>query len=208
MNFYIRLMHFIWNDFFQYYRQARLKALSQVFPDMFDKETEMLCIKTEASRRRYNYPRPYSEPPSPSSSRPTTPGASLHGSDDEEDIDDEREVIIHSHRNISYIVCSLNRLLLFICSWRNCRNTEVINCTQFVADENIIFNTQYFKICIYLFIYFFWKCVFKIQFFLNQIMYKKNIVAAAKSTFIFMRVEFFFFYHTKNIIGLKVTSKT
>jgi len=75
---------------FQYYRQARLKALSQVFPDMFDKETETLCI-TEASRRRYNYPRPYSEPPSPSSSRPTTPGASLHGSDDE-DIDDEREV--------------------------------------------------------------------------------------------------------------------
>lgn len=57
---------------------------------MFDKETEMLCI-TEVSRRRYNYPRPYSEPPSPSNSRPTTPGASLHGSDDE-GIDEEREV--------------------------------------------------------------------------------------------------------------------
>lgn len=76
---------------FQYYRQARLKALCQVFPDMFDKETETLCITEASSRRRYNYPRPYSEPPSPSSSRPTTPGASLHGSDDE-DIDDEREV--------------------------------------------------------------------------------------------------------------------
>lgn len=75
---------------FQYYRQARLKALCQVFPDMFDEKTEMLCI-TEASRRRYNYPRPYSEPPSPSSSRLTTPGTSVHGSDDE-DIDDEREV--------------------------------------------------------------------------------------------------------------------
>lgn len=72
---------------FQYYRQARLKALCQVFPDMFDKETETLCITEASSRRRYNYPRPYSEPPSPSSSRPTTPGAS-----DDEDIDDEREV--------------------------------------------------------------------------------------------------------------------
>lgn len=61
---------------------------------MFDKETEMLCI-TEASRR-YNYPRPYSEPPSPSSSRPTTPGASLHGSDDE-GIDEEREVITYNN---------------------------------------------------------------------------------------------------------------
>ncbi|XP_025196228.1 glycogen [starch] synthase [Melanaphis sacchari] len=79
-----------WRNLGIYYRQARLKALCQVFPDMFDEETEMLCI-TEASRRRYNYPRPYSEPPSPSSSRPTTPGASLHGSDDE-DIDDEREL--------------------------------------------------------------------------------------------------------------------
>lgn len=58
---------------------------------MFDKETEMLCI-TEASRHRYNYPRPYSEPPSPSSSRPTTPGTSVYGSDNEDDIDDEREV--------------------------------------------------------------------------------------------------------------------
>ncbi|XP_029341216.1 glycogen [starch] synthase [Acyrthosiphon pisum] len=79
-----------WRNLGIYYRQARLKALCQVFPDMFDKETETLCI-TEASRRRYNYPRPYSEPPSPSNSRPTTPGASLHGSDDE-DIDDEREL--------------------------------------------------------------------------------------------------------------------
>lgn len=75
---------------FQYYRQARLKALCRVFPDMFDEETEMLNI-TDASRRRYNYPRPYSEPPSPMSSRPTTPAASIHGSDDG-DIDEEREV--------------------------------------------------------------------------------------------------------------------
>jgi len=87
-----------WRNLGIYYRQARLKALCQVFPDMFDKETEMLCI-TETSRRRYNYPRPYSEPPSPSNSRPTTPGASLHGSDDE-DIDDERELAeLSNHKN-------------------------------------------------------------------------------------------------------------
>ncbi|XP_050531549.1 glycogen [starch] synthase isoform X2 [Daktulosphaira vitifoliae] len=72
-----------WRNLGIYYRQARLKALCQVFPDMFDEETEMLCI-TDASRRRYNYPRPYSEPPSPMSSRPTTPAASIHDSDDEE----------------------------------------------------------------------------------------------------------------------------
>ena len=43
--------------------------------------------------RTFNYPRPLSEPPSPSSSRITTPAASVHGSDDEEDeVDEEKEV--------------------------------------------------------------------------------------------------------------------
>lgn len=87
-----------WRNLGIYYRQARLKALCQVFPDMFDKETETLCITEASRRRRYNYPRPYSEPPSPSSSRPTTPGASLHGSDDE-DVDDERELAELSEHN-------------------------------------------------------------------------------------------------------------
>lgn len=43
---------------------------------------------------RFNYPRPISEPPSPLSSRHTTPAASIHGSDDEDEdeIDEEKEV--------------------------------------------------------------------------------------------------------------------
>lgn len=41
---------------------------------------------------RFSYPRPLSEPPSPSSSRLTTPAASVHGSDDEDEVDDEKEV--------------------------------------------------------------------------------------------------------------------
>lgn len=78
---------------------------------MFDKETEMLCITETSSRRRYNYPRPYSEPPSPSSSRPTTPGASVHGSDDE-DIDDEREVIIKFYFYNIVNLCIINIYLI------------------------------------------------------------------------------------------------
>lgn len=70
---------------FQYYRQARMKALHSVFPDY---KEEM-----EAGIGMLNYPRPYSEPPSPSSSRVTTPVASRHGSDDENDsVDSEGEV--------------------------------------------------------------------------------------------------------------------
>lgn len=43
--------------------------------------------------KNFRYPRPYSEPPSPNSSRPTTPGTSVRGSDDEEDeVDEENEV--------------------------------------------------------------------------------------------------------------------
>jgi glycogen(starch) synthase len=37
----------------------------------------------------YSFPRPISEPPSPSSSRVTTPAPSQHGSDDERDDDQE-----------------------------------------------------------------------------------------------------------------------
>lgn len=43
----------------------------------------------------FRYPRPYSEPPSPFSSRPTTPGTSVRGdSDDEDEVDSETEVRI------------------------------------------------------------------------------------------------------------------
>lgn len=43
----------------------------------------------------FRYPRPYSEPPSPLSSRPTTPGTSVRGDSDDEgedEVDSENEV--------------------------------------------------------------------------------------------------------------------
>ncbi|EFA05468.1 Glycogen [starch] synthase-like Protein [Tribolium castaneum] len=74
-----------WRSLGVYYRQARMKALHSVFPDY--KEEMDNGIAT------LKYPRPISEPPSPSSSRVTTPAASLHGSDDESDsVDEEREL--------------------------------------------------------------------------------------------------------------------
>ena len=75
------LIHFlvfrVWR--LQYYRQSRMKALKIVYPDMADEE------ETGGSGRM-SYPRPISEPPSPSSSRATTPAPS----DDE--VDSEGEV--------------------------------------------------------------------------------------------------------------------
>lgn len=74
--------------FFCYYRQARIKALRAVFPDYRD-ELE------NGVGSSFKYPRPLSEPPSPSSSRVTTPAASVHGSDVEESddsVDSEGEV--------------------------------------------------------------------------------------------------------------------
>lgn len=51
----------------------------------------------------FNYPRPLSAPPSPSSSRHTTPHGSRHGSDDEDEdsVDDElelKELGINNHQ--------------------------------------------------------------------------------------------------------------
>lgn len=62
-----------------------MKALHAVFPDYEeDMNNGIGTLK---------YPRPISEPPSPSSSRVTTPAASLHGSDDESDsVDEEKEL--------------------------------------------------------------------------------------------------------------------
>lgn len=62
-----------------------MRALYEVFPDLKqDIDEDVGSIK---------YPRPISEPPSPSSSRVTTPAASIHGSDDESDsVDEEGEV--------------------------------------------------------------------------------------------------------------------
>uniref|UniRef100_A0A7R9AX13 Glycogen [starch] synthase n=1 Tax=Timema shepardi TaxID=629360 RepID=A0A7R9AX13_TIMSH len=75
-----------WRNLGIYYRQARMKALHTLYPEMASEDDE-------SSVRRFNFPRPISEPPSPSTSRPTTPGGSLHGSDDEDEVDEEKEVI-------------------------------------------------------------------------------------------------------------------
>lgn len=47
--------------FFQYYRQARAQALKIVYPDYVDHMDRELG-------KRFNYPRPISEPPSPTHS--------------------------------------------------------------------------------------------------------------------------------------------
>lgn len=64
-----------------------MRALHAVFPELEERE--------EGGIGSIKYPRPISEPPSPSSSRVTTPAASVHGSDeeDEDEVDEEQEVI-------------------------------------------------------------------------------------------------------------------
>jgi glycogen(starch) synthase len=70
-----------------------MRALQKVYSD--------LDLDDDASVGRFNYPRPISEPSSPSSSRHTTPAASRHGSDDEDEVDEEKEVIICQLTNYS-----------------------------------------------------------------------------------------------------------
>ncbi|XP_043514270.1 glycogen [starch] synthase [Frieseomelitta varia] len=74
-----------WRNLGIYYRQARIKALTTVYP-------ELASEYAEGGVGRFNYPRPISEPPSPSSSRHTTPAASVHGSDEEDEVDEEKEL--------------------------------------------------------------------------------------------------------------------
>jgi len=66
-----------WKSLGIYYRQARLRALKCVYPDVE--------VEEEPPKIRYSYPRPISEPPSPASSRATTPAPSQHASDVEDD---------------------------------------------------------------------------------------------------------------------------
>jgi hypothetical protein len=47
----------------------------------------------ESKVKCLNYPRPISEPSSPLTSRHTTPVTSVHGSDEEDEFDEEQEVI-------------------------------------------------------------------------------------------------------------------
>lgn len=75
-----------WRQLGIYYRQARVKALQAVYPDYLD-ESSMY-----GSRNNLNFSRPFSEPPSPTSSRHTTPAPSVHGSDEEDSVDEEHEL--------------------------------------------------------------------------------------------------------------------
>ena len=70
----------------QYYRQSRINALCKVYPELAN------TLEEGSNVNNFNFPRPISEPPSPSSSRPTTPRGSIHGSDDEDEVDEEKEV--------------------------------------------------------------------------------------------------------------------
>ncbi|KAL0280825.1 UNVERIFIED_CONTAM: hypothetical protein PYX00_002005 [Menopon gallinae] len=70
-----------WRNLGIYYRQARMKALQTVYPDIVFEEEEN-------RGSRFNYPRPISEPPSPSSSR----HSSIYGSEDEDEVDEEKEL--------------------------------------------------------------------------------------------------------------------
>ncbi|KAH8243503.1 hypothetical protein KR032_007910 [Drosophila birchii] len=75
-----------WRTLGIYYRQARVKALQAVYPDYVDE------LALYGSRNNLIFSRPHSEPPSPTSSRHTTPAPSVHGSDDEDSVDEETEL--------------------------------------------------------------------------------------------------------------------
>jgi len=78
-----------WKNLGIYYRQARLQALEKVYPEI-NYEDEM----ERRGAARLNYPRPISEPPSPRSSRPSSPVRSVLslGSDDNVSHDSEEEL--------------------------------------------------------------------------------------------------------------------
>ncbi|XP_065573167.1 glycogen [starch] synthase-like [Artemia franciscana] len=76
-----------WRSLAVYYRRARLLALHEVFPE--------LTVEDENGVRHIKYPRPISEPPSPTSSRATTPAPS---DSEEDEVDDEKELEELGHK--------------------------------------------------------------------------------------------------------------
>ena len=74
-----------WRNLGVYYRQARRMALQRLHPELFDEESYRIVPQ----RMQMRYPKPVSEPTSPSLSRASTPAPSQHPSD--EDTDDEPE---------------------------------------------------------------------------------------------------------------------
>ncbi|CAO1415153.1 unnamed protein product [Diamesa serratosioi] len=77
-----------WRNLGIYYRQARIRALQTAYPDYVDDAAENMYSRTS----NFNFPRPQSAPPSPTTSRHTTPAPSQHGSDDEDSVDEEQEL--------------------------------------------------------------------------------------------------------------------
>lgn len=73
-----------WKNLGIYYRQARQMALHKTHPEMLEDDTVR-------DKMQLKYPRPMSEPPSPSSSRASTPAPSEHGSDEEDELSDEHD---------------------------------------------------------------------------------------------------------------------
>lgn len=67
----------------QYYRRARQMALQKTHPELMTEDTMAQKIK---------YPRPISEPPSPSTSKATTPASSPVPSDDEQE-EEEKKIL-------------------------------------------------------------------------------------------------------------------
>ena len=57
-----------------------MKALQATFSDVQEDEEQPIS-------KRFNFPKPISEPPSPSSTRGPSPASSHHGSDDEDEED-------------------------------------------------------------------------------------------------------------------------
>uniref|UniRef100_A0ABD2W1M5 Glycogen [starch] synthase n=1 Tax=Trichogramma kaykai TaxID=54128 RepID=A0ABD2W1M5_9HYME len=95
-----------WRNLGVYYQQARNKAMIQVFPEL-----EMELSKGKV--KHFKYPKPISEPSSPSSSRHTTPANSLHGSDDEQEIDEKKEVNSHAFSLYLNFECHMKIFQLF-----------------------------------------------------------------------------------------------
>jgi len=67
---------------------------------------------------RFNYPRPISEPPSPLSSRHTTPAASVYGSEDEDEdeVDEEKEVSSSNNDNNNKFIinCKIKKYIKLV----------------------------------------------------------------------------------------------
>ena len=94
-----------WKNLGIYYKEARRTALQRAFPHLMQQQQSQQMQQLERAHQaggdgggsgstgqRMRFPRPISEPPSPSSSRPATPSASEKGDGDDEEEDEEAAV--------------------------------------------------------------------------------------------------------------------